>query len=65
MLGRLLLHRVNDMDATRQQGDKLFTQSLINLAGTETVEEIMRDMDHIVCSIRAAMKTFLYLRTSR
>ena len=42
VLHTLLLQRVNDMNTRRPEGDKLFKQSLINVAGTGTVEEIMR-----------------------
>ena len=35
------------MNTKRPEGDKLFKQSLINVAGTGTVEEIMRDMAQI------------------
>lgn len=64
MLHTLLLQRVNDMNTRRPEGDKLFKQSLINVAGTGTVEEIMRDMAQIAEPKSAAIKTVLYVRTS-
>ena len=52
------------MNTRRPEGDKLLKQSLINVAGTGTVEEIMRDMAQIAEPKSAEVKTVLYVRTS-
>ena len=64
MIRTLLLQRVNYMNTRRPEGDKLFKQSLINVAGTGTVEEIMRDMAQIAEPKSAEVKTVLSVRTS-
>ena len=42
-----------------------FEQSLINVSGTVTVEEIMHDMAQIAELKIAAIKTVLYVRASQ
>ena len=52
------------MNTRRSEVHKLFSHSLVNVAGTGTVEQIMRDMAQIAEPKSAEMKTVSYLRTS-
>ena len=65
MLITSLPQRVNDVSTRRLWGDELCKQSLLKVAGTGTIEEIMRDMAQIAAPKNAAVKTILYVRVGR
>lgn len=64
MLHTLLLRKIDDMNTRSPEGDKLFKQSLINVAGTGAVEAIMRDIAQIAEPKGDAVNSVLYVRSS-